>query len=79
MSNHGRNSIDGNGMTIISRVHYGVKYDNAFWDGAQMTYGDGDGNIFTPFSQDADVVAHGEAAKCSDIKLCFHAKSCKTS
>src|SRR4051812_35282364 len=42
----GRNSIDGAGMTMISSVHYGVNYNNAFWNGLQMTYGDGDGSIF---------------------------------
>lgn len=56
--NHGRDSIDDNGMTLISRVHYDRRYNNAFWDGTQMTYGDGDGSTFIPLSQDADVVAH---------------------
>ncbi len=36
-----RNSIDGRGMRIDSTVHYGENYDNAFWDGTQMVYGDG--------------------------------------
>lgn len=57
-ANHGRDSIDNNGMTMRSRVHYGNNYNNAFWDGSQMTYGDGDGVTFVPLSQDADVVAH---------------------
>ena len=38
---HGRNSIDNNGFKLISRVHYDVNFVNAFWDGTQMTYGDG--------------------------------------
>ncbi|NUT38162.1 MAG: M4 family metallopeptidase, partial [Hamadaea sp.] len=41
---HGRNGIFGNGTGVPSRVHYGSNYVNAFWDGAQMTYGDGSGN-----------------------------------
>ncbi|MEU7927242.1 M4 family metallopeptidase [Micromonospora sp. NPDC049107] len=41
---HGRNGIFGNGSGVPSRVHYGNNYVNAFWDGAQMTYGDGSGN-----------------------------------
>ncbi|ACM36088.1 extracellular metalloprotease precursor protein [Allorhizobium ampelinum S4] len=53
-----RNSIDGNGMTILSSVHYGRDYNNAFWNGSQMAYGDGDGEIFTPFCESADVVGH---------------------
>ncbi|ABZ78028.1 peptidase M4 thermolysin [Shewanella halifaxensis HAW-EB4] len=58
LNNHGRDSIDNAGMTLKSRVHYSRNYNNAFWDGSQMTYGDGDGVTFAPLSQDADVVAH---------------------
>jgi Zn-dependent metalloprotease len=47
---HGRDSIDGRGMGLISSIHFGSGYQNAFWDGYQMTYGDG-------FVVD-DVVAH---------------------
>jgi bacillolysin/thermolysin len=54
----GRNSIDNNGMNIISTTHYGKSYDNAYWDGSQMVYGDGDGTEFTYLSGDLDVVAH---------------------
>ncbi|MFN2201572.1 MAG: M4 family metallopeptidase [Caldilineaceae bacterium] len=56
--NFERDSIDDAGTTLVSRVHYSRNYNNAFWDGAQMTYGDGDGVTFEPLSQDADVVAH---------------------
>ncbi len=42
---HGRNGIFGNGLGVPSRVHYGNAYVNAFWDGSQMTYGDGAGNL----------------------------------
>ncbi|MBW8482870.1 M4 family metallopeptidase [Actinomadura parmotrematis] len=41
---HGRNGIFGNGAGVPSRTHYGNAYVNAFWDGSQMTYGDGSGN-----------------------------------
>ena len=54
----GRNSIDGAGMTVQSSIHYGSGYNNAFWNGTQMTYGDGDGAIFVDFSQGNDVIAH---------------------
>lgn len=53
-----RNSLDNNGMSLISTVHYGSKYNNAFWDGTQMVYGDGDGTLFRALSGDLDVVAH---------------------
>jgi Zn-dependent metalloprotease len=62
LNNHNRNSIDNNGMILKSRVHYDRNYNNAFWDGTQMTYGDGDGTTFIPLSQDADVVAHGKTS-----------------
>jgi Zn-dependent metalloprotease len=54
----GRNSIDDAGMTLMSSIHYGVRYDNAFWNGAQMTYGDGDGQIFLDFTRADDVIGH---------------------
>lgn len=54
----GRNSIDNAGMTLLSNIHYSTLYNNAFWDGSQMTYGDGDGQIFIDFTQSNDVVAH---------------------
>lgn len=54
----GRNSIDGSGMTLVSSVHYGIRYNNAFWNGAQMTYGDGDGQIFVDFTRSNDVICH---------------------
>lgn len=37
-----RNSIDDNGLKLLSYVHYDMDYVNAFWDGQRMTYGDGD-------------------------------------
>jgi len=54
----GRNSLDGNGMGLLSSIHYSVDYNNAFWNGRQMTYGDGDGNIFIDFTNSNDVIAH---------------------
>jgi bacillolysin len=40
-SNFGRDSYDGAGAALLSFVHYGVGYENAFWDGYEMVYGDG--------------------------------------
>ncbi len=54
----GRNSVDNSGMTLVSSVHYSVKYNNAFWNGSQMVYGDGDGNIFVDFTKSNDVIGH---------------------
>lgn len=54
----GRNSYDNNGSTIKSSVHYSTNYNNAFWDGTQMVYGDGDGTEFIPLSGALDVIGH---------------------
>lgn len=54
----GRNSLDGRGMTLVSSVHVGNKMNNAFWDGQQMAYGDGDGELFTPLALSLSVVGH---------------------
>lgn len=53
-----RNSIDGAGLRMVSTVHYGEKYDNAFWNGEQMVYGDGDGVVFNAFTGPLDVTGH---------------------
>src|SRR2546423_1882377 len=53
-----RNSVDNNGLRLDSTVHYSQQYDNAFWDGRQMIYGDGDGELFNRFTLDLDVIGH---------------------
>ncbi|MEQ6376563.1 M4 family metallopeptidase [Bacillaceae bacterium S4-13-56] len=53
-----RNSYDNNGASLISTVHYDRYYNNAFWNGTQMVYGDGDGSTFSPLSGALDVIAH---------------------
>jgi Zn-dependent metalloprotease len=55
---YGRNSIDGIGLRLDSTVHYQKNYDNAFWDGKQMVYGDGDGDLFNRFTISIDVMGH---------------------
>ena len=57
-SQFGRRSIDGRGGTVSITVHYGRDYDNAFWDGTQLVFGDGDGQIFDRFTKPMDVMAH---------------------
>lgn len=53
-----RNSLDDRGMSLVSSVHLGRNYNNAFWNGEQMAYGDGDGVIFIRFTKSLDVVGH---------------------
>ncbi|WP_431033416.1 M4 family metallopeptidase [Streptomyces sp. P6-2-1] len=54
----GRDSIDGRGLPLHASVHYDREYNNAFWDGKQMVFGDGDGEIFLDFTLPVDVIGH---------------------
>ncbi len=55
---YGRDSIDGSGLELNATVHYGTRYDNAFWDGSQMVFGDGDGEVFNRFTASLSVIGH---------------------
>lgn len=61
---YGRNSIDGFGLRLDSTVHFRVGYDNAFWNGRQMVYGDGDEDLpeperlFNRFTICVDIIGH---------------------
>lgn len=61
---YNRNSIDNNGMRMDSTVHYKKGYDNAFWNGEQMVYGDGDEDLpaedrlFNRFTIAIDIIGH---------------------
>jgi Zn-dependent metalloprotease len=75
-NNFGRKGVDNAGNAtlgsgyMLSRTHYGRKYNNAFWNGSSMTYGDGDGTTYRPFDA-LDVVAHemthGVTERTSDL------------
>lgn len=56
--NFARHSIDDEGMPLNATIHYGSKYNNAFWNGEQMVFGDGDGAIFERFTKCLDVIGH---------------------
>ena len=61
---YNRNSIDGVGLRLDSTVHYRTGYDNAFWNGRQMVYGDGDEDLpeaqrlFNRFTIAVDIIGH---------------------
>ncbi|MCC7445977.1 MAG: M4 family metallopeptidase [Anaerolineae bacterium] len=61
---YGRNSLNDRGLPLISTVHYQQQYDNAFWNGQQMVYGDGDESLpeaerlFNRFTISIDVIGH---------------------
>ena len=57
-SKFARNGINNANMAMKSTVHYKLNYNNAFWNGSQMVYGDGDGTTFTSLSGALDVVGH---------------------
>lgn len=54
----GRDSLDDAGRPLLATVHYGRAYDNAFWDGARMVFGDGDGRVFGRFTASVSVIGH---------------------
>lgn len=53
-----RNSIDDQGLKLDATVHYDAGYDNAFWNGSAMIFGDGDGDLFNRFTISVDVIGH---------------------
>ncbi|UXH76517.1 M4 family metallopeptidase [Roseateles amylovorans] len=53
-----RNSIDDAGLPLEATVHFGVDYNNAFWNSVQMVFGDGDGDLFNRFTVSLDVIGH---------------------
>ena len=55
---HNRDSFNNAGAQIKTTVHHQVNYNNAFWNGTQLVYGDGDGTTFTPLGNALDVGAH---------------------
>lgn len=69
---HGRNSIDGKGMDLVSTVNYGDNYENAFWNGKQMTYGrpgkDSPFKTFVLLDVCGHEIMHGVTEKVSNIE-----------
>jgi Zn-dependent metalloprotease len=53
-----RHSIDDNGLALNAIVHFDREYNNAFWDGQQMVFGDGDGDLFNRFTISLDIIGH---------------------
>ncbi|KQQ07841.1 M4 family metallopeptidase [Rathayibacter sp. Leaf296] len=55
---YGRDSIDDAWLPLDATVHFGDDYDNAFWDGSRMVFGDGDGQVFRRFTISPSVIGH---------------------
>ena len=82
LEKHNRNSYDNNGAQIRSYVHVGSNYDNAFWNGSVMSYGDGssngtEGNGYFDALTSLDVAAHeiGHAVCSSTANLAYQKES----
>ncbi len=73
----GRDSYDNAGATLISTVHYGSNYVNAYWDGTQMVYGDGNGVDSIELGKDLDVTVHelSHAVTDSESDLIYSGES----
>lgn len=73
-----RDSIDGSGLPLVGSVHYGEDYDNAFWNGAQMVFGDGDGEVFNRFTVAVDIIGHELTHGVIDTEaaLAYQGQSC---
>ncbi|MFT5964835.1 MAG: Zn-dependent metalloprotease, partial [Flavobacterium sp.] len=61
---HNRESYDGKGTAVNNYVHYGDAYDNAFWNGTAMTYGDG--------SYQGGTNPDGSFAPLTSLDVCGH-------
>ena len=66
-TNFGRNSIDDNGFRLNNYVHYGEGFENAFWDGQQMLFGDGVGNPYTTVDITGHEISHGLTDFTADL------------
>jgi len=60
---------DGTPMQLVMRVHYGDFFENAFWDGQQMTFGDGEDMMYPLVSLGvgAHEISHGFTEQNSDL------------
>lgn len=74
LKNYQYNSIDGEGKAITSTVHYGKNYENAFWNGDQMVYGDGS-SLFEAFVSYPDVVGHELTHGITGDRLAYDGES----
>ena len=72
-----RRSYDDEGSPVVATVHYGRDYDNAFWNGDQLVFGDGDGKVFGRFTRSVDVLGHefGHAVTQYSAALAYDGQS----
>lgn len=61
---------DGSPMRLVMRVHYGESYENAYWDGKTMTFGDGSEAMYPLVSLGiaSHEISHGFTENYSDLE-----------
>lgn len=71
---HALQNRQGEAMKLVMRVHFGKNYDNAFWDGQAMSFGDGE-DFYPLVSLDVagHEVTHGFTEQHSDLE--YHDES----
>jgi len=69
--------VDNQGLPLLATVHFDANYDNAFWNGQQMVFGDGDGQLFNRFTISLDVIGHEltHGVTQTDAKLVYQDQS----
>jgi Zn-dependent metalloprotease len=65
----------GRSLPVPATVHFGVRYNNAFWNGSQMVFGDGDGVLFNPFTCCIDIVGHERMHGIVGNRMAYHKQS----
>jgi Zn-dependent metalloprotease len=72
-----RDSLDGKGLRLDAVVHYGSRFGNAFWNGARLVIGDGDGKALVGFTKSLDVIGHELTHGLTELtcKLEYHGQS----
>ncbi len=65
----------GKKVAVPGTVHYDYQYNNAFWNGAQMVFGDGDGTLFKPFTCCIEIVGHERQHGVTGSKMAYHKQS----
>ena len=67
---YGRESFDNRNNPVRAYINFGVEYDNAFWDGLYLAFGNGDGEYFRTFLI-PDVIAHEFGHAVQDYENAF--------
>lgn len=65
----------GKKLAVPATVHYDYQYNNAFWNGSQMVFGDGDGTLFKPFTCCIEIVGHERQHGVTGSRMAYHKQS----